>query len=164
MSLGLDATGRCRCSRCWRHRHATTSDRDAGTRGSPTGPGKWSYCCAAGCPTGPWCWWATTATPSWIYCTAASPLREPVTLIARLRLDAALYAPAPIRQPGQNGRPALKGPRRPSLKSLLDQGPCGLDYRCSGLVQRHHPHRGTHLPDRRLVPARGSRPYPSAGC
>ena len=48
-------------------------------------------------------------------------LREPVTLIARLRLDAALYAPAPIRQPGQNGRPALKGPRRPSLKSLLDQ-------------------------------------------
>ena len=42
--------------------------------------------------------------------------REPVTLIARLRLDAALYAPAPIRQPGrqpgQNGRPALKCPRR----------------------------------------------------
>ena len=48
-------------------------------------------------------------------------LREPVTLIARLRLDAALYAPAPPRQPGQNGRPPLKGPRRPSLKSLLDQ-------------------------------------------
>ena len=48
-------------------------------------------------------------------------LREPVTLIARLRLDAALYAPAPPRQPGQNGRPALKGPRRPTLKSLLDQ-------------------------------------------
>ena len=48
-------------------------------------------------------------------------LREPVTLIARLRLDAALYAPAPTRQPGQNGRPALKGQRRPSLKTLLDQ-------------------------------------------
>ena len=48
-------------------------------------------------------------------------LREPVTLIARLRLDAALYAPAPARQPGQNGRPPLKGPRRPSLKILLDQ-------------------------------------------
>ena len=48
-------------------------------------------------------------------------LREPATLIARLRLDAALYAPAPPRQPGQNGRPALKGPRRPSLKSLLNQ-------------------------------------------
>ena len=48
-------------------------------------------------------------------------LRHPVTLIARLRLDAALYAPAPPRQPGQNGRPPLKGQRRPSLKSLLDQ-------------------------------------------
>ena len=48
-------------------------------------------------------------------------LREPVTLIARLRLDAALYAPAPPRQPGQNGRPPLKGPRRPSLKTLLEQ-------------------------------------------
>ena len=50
-------------------------------------------------------------------------LREPVTLIARLRLDAALYAPAPTRQLGQNGRPPLKGPRRPPLKALLDQPP-----------------------------------------
>ena len=50
-------------------------------------------------------------------------LSEPVTLIARLRLDAALYAPAPPRQPGQNGRPALKGARRPSLKALLEQPP-----------------------------------------
>ncbi len=48
-------------------------------------------------------------------------LREPVTLIARLRLDAALYAPAPPRQPGQQGRPPLKGPRRPALKTILDQ-------------------------------------------
>ena len=48
-------------------------------------------------------------------------LAQPVTLIARLRLDAALYAPAPARQPGQNGRPPLKGPRRPSLKALLNQ-------------------------------------------
>ena len=48
-------------------------------------------------------------------------LREPVTLIARLRLDAALYAPAPPREPGQNGRPPLKGQRRPSLKAILEQ-------------------------------------------
>ena len=48
-------------------------------------------------------------------------LREPVTLIPRLRLDAALYASAPARQPGQNGRPPLKGPRRPSQKTLLDR-------------------------------------------
>ncbi len=48
-------------------------------------------------------------------------LREPVTLIARLRLDAALYAPAPPRPSGQKGRSALKGPRRPSLKTILNQ-------------------------------------------
>ena len=48
-------------------------------------------------------------------------LAQPVTLIARLRLDAALYTPAPPRQPGQNGRPPLKGARRPPLKALLDQ-------------------------------------------
>ncbi len=47
-------------------------------------------------------------------------LREPVTLIARLRLDAALYAPAPPRRPGQNGRPRVKGARLPTLKELLD--------------------------------------------
>ena len=52
-------------------------------------------------------------------------LREPVTLIARLRMDAALYAPAPPRQSGQNGRPPLKGPRRPSLKTLLDRADIG---------------------------------------
>ena len=47
-------------------------------------------------------------------------LAQPVTLIARLRLDAALYSPAPPRQPGQNGRPPLKGRRLPALKALLD--------------------------------------------
>ena len=36
-------------------------------------------------------------------------------------MDAALYAPAPPRQPGQNGRPSLKGARRPSLKAFLEQ-------------------------------------------
>ena len=35
-------------------------------------------------------------------------LREPVTLIVRLRMDAALYAPAPARQPGQNGSSAAQ--------------------------------------------------------
>lgn len=38
-----------------------------------------------------------------------------------MRLDAAFCAPAPPRQPGQNGRPALKGSRGPSRKTLLDQ-------------------------------------------
>ena len=47
-------------------------------------------------------------------------LAQPVTLIARLRLDAALYEPAPPRQMGQNGQPPLKGRRLPALKALPD--------------------------------------------
>jgi len=43
-----------------------------------------------------------------------------VSLITRLRLDAALYDPAPPRQPRQNGRPRLKGTRRPTLQQRLE--------------------------------------------
>ena len=42
-------------------------------------------------------------------------LSEPITFITRLRLDAALYEPAPPRKPGQIGRPRLKGERLPNL-------------------------------------------------
>ncbi len=42
-----------------------------------------------------------------------------VSLITRLRLDAALYDPAPVRAPRQNGRPRKKGARRPTLQHLL---------------------------------------------
>jgi len=42
-----------------------------------------------------------------------------VSLITRLRLDAALYAPAPSRLPGQTGRPRKKGKRRPTLQQIL---------------------------------------------
>ena len=48
-------------------------------------------------------------------------LREPVTFITRLRLDAGLYAPAPPRLPGRNGRPRAKGMRLPALKALLNR-------------------------------------------
>src|SRR3712207_5261899 len=40
---------------------------------------------------------------------------HPVTMITRLRLDAALYEPAPPRRHGQRGRPRIKGQRRPTL-------------------------------------------------
>jgi hypothetical protein len=46
-------------------------------------------------------------------------LRQPVTLITRLRLDAALYEPAGPRRPGQRGRPRVKGPRLPTLAAVL---------------------------------------------
>jgi len=45
-----------------------------------------------------------------------------VSLITRLRLDAALYDPAPPRRPGQNGRPRKKGARRPTLQHVLKDG------------------------------------------
>jgi len=45
-------------------------------------------------------------------------LAHPVTLIARFRLDAALYQPAPERTPGQNGRPRKKGQRLPTLEEV----------------------------------------------
>ena len=43
---------------------------------------------------------------------------NPVTVVTRLRLDAALYAPAPPRAPGQLGRPRLKGERLPTLAAV----------------------------------------------
>ena len=45
-------------------------------------------------------------------------LSNPVTFITRLRLDAALYEPAPPRHPGQIGRPRLKGERLPNLSEV----------------------------------------------
>jgi len=42
-----------------------------------------------------------------------------VSLITRLRLDAALYDPASPRLPGQTGRPRKKGKRRPTLQQIL---------------------------------------------
>ncbi len=47
-------------------------------------------------------------------------LSNPITFITRLRLDAALYEPAPPRQPGQMGRPRLKGERLPNLSVVAE--------------------------------------------
>ena len=37
-----------------------------------------------------------------------------------IRLDAALYEPAPARRPGQRGRPRLKGERLPNLSAVAE--------------------------------------------
>jgi hypothetical protein len=47
-------------------------------------------------------------------------LRNPITFVSRLRLDAALYEPAPPRRPGQIGRPRLKGERLPNLSVVAE--------------------------------------------
>lgn len=46
-------------------------------------------------------------------------LPRPVHAITRLRLDAALYEPAPARRAGQKGRPRRKGRRLPTLAQRL---------------------------------------------
>lgn len=46
--------------------------------------------------------------------------RAYVTWVTRLRIDAALYDPAPERLPGTNGRPPVKGKRQPSLTERLN--------------------------------------------
>jgi len=47
-------------------------------------------------------------------------LPKPVTFVTRLRLDAALYEPAPPREAGQMGRPRLKGKRLPNLSVIAE--------------------------------------------
>jgi hypothetical protein len=50
---------------------------------------------------------------------ASAQLPVPVTMITRLRLDAALYDPAPRREKGTRGAPRKKGKRQPSLSQRL---------------------------------------------
>jgi hypothetical protein len=51
---------------------------------------------------------------------ACTRLSHPIVVITRLRLDAALYDPAPARPPGAVGRPRLKGARQPTLAERLE--------------------------------------------
>ena len=50
---------------------------------------------------------------------ACAALSQPVTIVTRLRLDAALYDPAPPREKGTKGAPRKKGARQPSLAERL---------------------------------------------
>ncbi|MDX2213969.1 MAG: transposase [Oculatellaceae cyanobacterium bins.114] len=51
---------------------------------------------------------------------ALRQLPKAVHVVTRLRLDAALYDPAPQREPKQVGRPRKVGKRRPTLHKLLE--------------------------------------------
>jgi hypothetical protein len=55
--------------------------------------------------------------------SAVSQAVNPIHLVSRLRLDAALYAPALPRQPHQMGRTRLKGNCLPSLSQRLNDSP-----------------------------------------
>jgi hypothetical protein len=52
------------------------------------------------------------------FLAACGAWRRPVTIVTRLRLDAALYDPAPPRRLRQNGRPRLKGQRLSTLAAV----------------------------------------------
>jgi DDE superfamily endonuclease len=51
--------------------------------------------------------------------SACASLPRPVTIVTRLRLDAALYDPAPPREKGKKGAPRKKGTRQPNLAERL---------------------------------------------
>src|ERR671934_972248 len=51
--------------------------------------------------------------------SACACLPRPVTIVTRLRLDAALYDPAPPREKGKKGAPRKKGKRQPTLAERL---------------------------------------------
>jgi DDE superfamily endonuclease len=72
---------------------------------------------------------------------------RPITVITRLRLDAALYAPAPVRRRGQRGRRRLKGERVRKLTERLKDGrtrwqTCQLPW-YGGQIRRLHLASGT---------------------
>src|SRR4051794_36552330 len=52
----------------------------------------------------------------WLYAL----VRQRITVVTRLRLDAALYEPAPFRPSGTNGRPRKKGKRLSTLRQVSE--------------------------------------------
>ncbi len=88
-----------------------------------------------------------------------------VTAISRLRLDAALYEPAPPRPPGTVGRPRTKGhapaharpgPRRPGHGLAAP--------RCAGLVRRGRARHRHRLGHRRVAARRHARGADPLSC
>jgi len=51
---------------------------------------------------------------------ACASFPSPVTVVTRLRLDAALYEPAPRREKGKKGAPRKKGERQPTPAQRID--------------------------------------------
>jgi hypothetical protein len=72
-------------------------------------------------------WWPATELtvigdqPASVRELGSAWARHDVRFMAPLRLEAALYAPAPPRVAGPNGRPRVKGARLPQLKQVLKE-------------------------------------------
>ena len=65
-----------------------------------------------------------------------------ITCITRLRLDARLYEPPPVRRPCRPGRPSVKGARLPSLKTHLADRRTGWQ---TATVANWYGHRGRRV-------------------
>jgi hypothetical protein len=61
-----------------------------------------------------------TADSSFAALELLDSVRSSVTVVTRLRLDAALYEPAAARKPGQVGRPRKAGKRLPTLQAVAE--------------------------------------------
>ena len=92
-------------------------------------------------------------------------LSDPITFITRLRLDGALYEPAPPRRPHQIGRPRIKGERLPNLsavaeapKTVWKTTKIANCYGVAGIA------RSRSLLRRPCGTPRGCLPCPSVGC
>lgn len=91
-------------------------------------------------------------------------LSTPITFITRLRLDAALYEPAPPRYPRQMGRPRLKGERLPNLSVIAEDRSTELGAaRDQRLVRCAGAHGGVRLGHGALVPHRIGAGTPALG-
>jgi DDE superfamily endonuclease len=87
----------------------------------------------------------------------AALARRGLTCVTRLRLDAALYEPAPPRKPGTVGRPRAKGARLPSLADVMaDTGHALGGGHRAGLVRRGRARRRGLLRHRRVAPRRAA--------
>lgn len=85
----------------------------------------------------------------------AAVTRERFSVVTRLRLDAALYQPAPVRQPGQSGHPCKTGPRLLTLEQVaVDQK---TRWRAITMA------RGYGQPERRLAIASGTAVWSHSG-
>ena len=95
---------------------------------------------------------------------ACAVCAEPVTMVTRLRLDAALYEPAPPREKGKKGAPRKKGERQPTLaERLADPQTDWTDgHACAGMAARRG--RSNWPVARRSGITAASRWCRSAGC
>jgi hypothetical protein len=74
-----------------------------------------------------------TADSSFAALELLEAVRTQVAVVTRLRLDAALYAPAPERKAKQTGRPRKKGCRLPTLQQVAnDRATCWQRVTVSG--------------------------------